>query len=385
MSIDTAVEKLDGLPVQTNWDCIIIGAGPAGSTAAIQIGRKGYRTLLIDKKRFPRSKVCGGCLSGKAVALLNRLQLSNVLEGAIPLDRFVLGVDGRQVSLNSKGGVAISRELLDRRLAAEAMRCGVTFLQGTKATLGGIEEDNRIVHVNKHGNEKQLNAKVVLVCTGLSNPDSQQAVPLIQRVNESSKIGLTSIVSSDIEIPDGTICMSVDANGYLGITRLEDGRINFSACVNQCAIQGENSPATFATRLIKNLGLKPVPELFERKWLGTSKLTRHLTVPAGHRVFVLGDAASYIEPFTGEGIGWAVESSITLQHLIDPAIRNWDHSLALNWDRELSRLLKNRQRTCHAMKFFAGNPKLVSLAIPVLRRVPILSKPIMNAIHGKQQ
>ena len=376
---------LDDFPNRTDWDCIIIGAGPTGSSAAIQLARKGYRVLLIDKKRFPRTKVCGGCLSGKAVAAIKQLELTQVLDGAIPLDKFVLAAGGRQVSLHSHGGVGISRNQLDMRLIDQALQAGVTFLPESRATLGELKANARTVNVTRQGKQDYLNAQVVLVCTGLANPDQQQTVPLVQRIDEHSRIGLTTIVESNCPIERGTILMSVDASGYLGIARLEDGRVNLSACVRQSAVSGDGSPAEYAASHLRAMGWQSIPEIFDSQWMGTPKLTRQLKIPAGRRVFALGDAAKYLEPFTGEGIGWAIESAMALRPIVECAIDGWDDSFISLWDRRLSRLLKRRQRTCYAMKFFAGRSKLVGMTIPVLKRLPSLSKPVMNAIHGTQQ
>ena len=376
--------ELDQLPDQGEWDCIVIGAGPAGSSAAIQLGRRGYSVVLIDKKQFPRTKVCGGCLSGKAVAAIGKLGVSNILDDAIALESFVMGVAGRTVALNSHGGLALSRGQFDNRLKNEAVRHGVVFLPETNAHIGPVIANGRTVLVNRNGQTMNLQGKVVLVCTGLSNPDTNGAVPLEYQVDQGSRIGLTAIVNGNCGIKPGTIYMSVDKSGYLGMVRLEDGRTNMSACVKQDAIQGSGSPSSYAASLIKNMGFEPPADLHESRWMGTTKLTRRLTVAAGERVFALGDAAKYLEPFTGEGIGWAIESSIAVQPFVEQAISRWDESLIGGWDRELSRLLKHRQRTCYAMKYFASRPRLVGLAIPILKRMPVLSKPVMNAIHGKQ-
>lgn len=376
--------ELDQLPDQTEWDCIVVGAGPAGSSAAIQLGRRGYSVLLIDKKQFPRTKVCGGCLSGKAVAAIGKLAVSNVLDEAIALESFVMGVAGRKVRLDSHGGLALSRGQFDNRLKNEAVRHGVVFLPETSANIGQVIANGRTVLVNRNGHKMNLSAKVVLVCTGLSNPDTSGAVPLDYQIDQESRIGLTTIVDGNCGIEPGTIYMSVDKSGYLGMVRLEDGRTNMSACVKQDAIQRTGSPSSYAAGLIRNIGFEPPAELSESRWMGTPKLTRRLTVAAGERVFALGDAAKYLEPFTGEGIGWAIESSIAVQPFVEQAIGRWDESLIGAWDRELGRLLKRRQRTCYAMKLFASRPRLVGLAIPLLKRMPVLSKPVMNAIHGNQ-
>ena len=52
----------------SNWDVTVIGAGPAGTVAAIQLAARGMKTLLLDSKSFPRDKVCGGCLNQPAMA-----------------------------------------------------------------------------------------------------------------------------------------------------------------------------------------------------------------------------------------------------------------------------------------------------------------------------
>ena len=59
------------------WDAIVIGAGPAGAFTALQLARAGARTLLVDRKPFPRAKVCGGCVNARAVAILERAGLGD--------------------------------------------------------------------------------------------------------------------------------------------------------------------------------------------------------------------------------------------------------------------------------------------------------------------
>ena len=55
------------------WDVVIIGAGPAGSTLALELTRQGFEVLLVDRASFPRGKVCGGCLNGNALAALDEV------------------------------------------------------------------------------------------------------------------------------------------------------------------------------------------------------------------------------------------------------------------------------------------------------------------------
>ena len=70
------LEDLDG----TTWDAIVIGAGPSGAMAARRLSLAGARVLLVEKKRFPRLKVCGACLSRAALEELDRAGLRSLVE-----------------------------------------------------------------------------------------------------------------------------------------------------------------------------------------------------------------------------------------------------------------------------------------------------------------
>ena len=103
---------------RTGWDAVVVGAGPAGSVAARELSSRGLRTLLVDRKSFPRNKVCGACVNGRAVAALVQLGLDGILQRshAVPLDRFRVQSCGRQVVVPLPGGVAVTRSALDAGL-----------------------------------------------------------------------------------------------------------------------------------------------------------------------------------------------------------------------------------------------------------------------------
>src|SRR5262249_57070578 len=100
--------QLDG----SRWDAIVIGAGPAGAMAARRLSLAGARVLLVEKKQFPRSKVCGACLSRAALTELHHAGLSSLVEGlgGITLSEFQLRFRGRLLRMDLAGGAAVSRE-----------------------------------------------------------------------------------------------------------------------------------------------------------------------------------------------------------------------------------------------------------------------------------
>src|SRR5262249_54121431 len=122
------------------WEVVVIGAGPAGALAARQAALAGSRVLLVDSKKFPREKVCGACLNGGALAILQSVGLGSVPErlGGKPLKKFDLRSDSRQATLRLPAGVAVSRYRFDAALVEEAIAAGADFLPETFSSVGDL-------------------------------------------------------------------------------------------------------------------------------------------------------------------------------------------------------------------------------------------------------
>jgi geranylgeranyl reductase family protein len=116
------------------FDAIVVGAGPAGSTAALRLARGGARVLMLDRERFPRDKPCGGGLTYRAVRQLP-VAVDPVVEDVV--DRFELGFRYRRRFERSGEGPLVlmtQRRRLDAFLTEQAARAGVEFRDGMRAT-----------------------------------------------------------------------------------------------------------------------------------------------------------------------------------------------------------------------------------------------------------
>ena len=124
--------------MKTRYDAIVIGAGPAGSTAAILLAQAGWSVAIVEKQAFPRRKVCGECIAAPNLQLLDALGLDgafNALAGA-PLRRVALFAGHRKLYADLpactgpyRWGKALGREYLDTLLLQRAAHAGATVLQ----------------------------------------------------------------------------------------------------------------------------------------------------------------------------------------------------------------------------------------------------------------
>ena len=308
------LNELDG----TTWDAIVIGAGPAGAMAARRLSIAGARVLLVEKKRFPRPKVCGACLSPSALTELERAGLGSLATqlGASELSEFHLHFRGRSLRMAMSGGSAISREKLDQALAASAVDAGCVFLDGTLAQVGSASDGVRHVQLSRHGADAQAMARTVLVASGLGQsvvPSEHEPATLVAL---GSRIGAgCRLTSAPAAYSDNAVFMAIGAGGYVGMVRLEDGSLNVAATFDPALVRRMRTPGAAALEVLEEAGAPVVAGLANAEWRGTAGLTRR-TIPLAHdRLFFLGDAAGYVEPFTGEGIAWALASARAVEPL----------------------------------------------------------------------
>ena len=130
------------------------------------------------------------------------------------------------------------------------------------------------------------------------------------------------------------------------------------------------SPGSAASWVLAQAGLPAIEELGSTRWEGTAALTRRTRPIAADRLFLLGDATGYVEPFTGEGIAWALASGRAIAPLAFRAIERWNPHLCDEWDTLHRRLVRNRQLVCRGVMAMLHRPWLADLGFEVLVRLP---------------
>jgi flavin-dependent dehydrogenase len=366
------------------WDVVVVGAGPAGALAAHEVARRGVPVLLVDRAEFPRSKVCGCCINGRALAVLQAAGLGELLTtcGAVPLTTVILAAGGQSARLPLTGMV-LSREAFDAAVVHAAIRAGAGFLPGTHALLRASGK-LQCLHLQQAGRTAEIHARVILAADGLGGGfllrASETSLPA-----PGSRIGAGVVMESG---PDfyrrGVVYMACGREGYVGVVQLEDGRLDVAAALDLAAVRRAGSPGTVVATILAQTGWPALEGVADAPWRGTAALTRHMHRPGIEGVFALGDAAGFVEPFTGEGISWALASGLAVTPLALRAVGGWHPSLLHEWETVHRRIVRDRQRACRTAAFILRRPRLVAGIVHLLCWLPCLSAPVLRALNSRR-
>ena len=356
--------ELGPLHISPCWDVVVVGAGPAGALAAHGLASRGVRVLLVEQRLFPRWKVCGACLSPQALAALKTAGLGDLVaaQGGLSLERLQLGVAGRVNPIALGAGRVLSRSRLDQALLEAAVAVGATVMTGTRAVLGaaatGLEPDREVV-LQKGTARWSVRAKVVLIAAGLSHRAIDKEAEISTSIQPHSRIGAGCVLPGEAaELAPGVLQMAVGQGGYVGLVRVESGEINLACAFDRPMLGSVGGAALLCQKILAEAGFATLPGLKESAWQLTAALSRRTIPLAGHRLLLLGDAAGYVEPFTGEGMGWAITSSLAALPLVLRGLEHWDGAIETEWRRLHRRWVAQKQRSCRVLAVVLRHPRI---------------------------
>ncbi len=329
---------------------VVIGAGPAGASAARVSAAAGLRTIVVERHRLPRDKVCGEACTPRAVRSLARVGLLPRLQdqGHEVLRGHLVSPGG--VVLRAKlppavfGGKALTirRSVLDALLLEEALRCGAELIEGV--AVDGLQRSNGTVRVAL-ANGDRIDASVIVGCDGVHST--------VRRALGVSRPGATRIaqamraVFENVELPDpGALTLVWDKAllpAYGWVFPLPGGCANVGVGVraDRLKARGESLTAVFE----RFLDAPSVREALR----GARPAGRALGCPLPYsaawgpcvfdRALLAGDAAGLVNPLTGEGIDLAMESGELAGEAVADAARGGDFGAAA---------LASHERACEA-------------------------------------
>jgi len=171
--------------------------------------------------------------------------------------------------------------------------------------------------------------------------------------------------------------MIVGRGGYVGMVRVESGALNVAAAVDPARLGG-TPPKDMLADLLVGAGMPLPGGWHQADWRGTPQLTRSAAHMGGERLFRLGDANGYVEPFTGEGMCWAFDGAVAVAPLAAAAVSGWSSDLLEQWEAYCGRTLRPAQRLCRTLAPALRKSWLVGGAVAALQRAPGLAAPLLR-------
>lgn len=305
---------------QTEFDVIISGAGPAGSTCALTLHNSGLRVALLDKDTFPRDKICGDAVSSVAKRILRQINpeletnlldfapKSNITKAKLHSPNF----ETLEFSF-SKTGHCIRRRDFDTWLFDLAKNhTDITVMQGAKVKDAFVQAEQAGVVLD---NGQTLTAKVLVACDGAHSVIAKKLGGF--KVDRKHYSGAVRQYYSNVKGLTGDALEVYFLKGYLPgyfwIFPLSNGEANVGFGMLSETIAKEKIDLKQQLHAIIN----QIPEVRERfaqatpledvKGFGLPLGSRKYNI-SGQRFMLCGDAASLIDPFSGEGIETAMES-----------------------------------------------------------------------------
>lgn len=361
------------------YEVIIVGGGPAGTSAAIHLATRGARVLLAEQKKFPRAKLCGEFISPECLDHFERLGVAESMThagGAQVSETLFYSRRGASVSVPSKWfgagralALGLSRAEMDERLMLRAREAGVHVIEDARAT-GLLIEDGRVrgVRLKVGGSEREYRSLVALDATGRSRalarhiesrgPGERKRAPLV-----AFKAHLEG-ASGNPEYCE----IYFYRGGYGGLSNVEGGLSNLCFIVSARDARDRNGDAEHVMREVLMTNRRAAHTLARAQprseWLGVAleNFGRREPAPA-EGLLAVGDAAAFIDPFTGSGMLMALESG----EIAAQVVAHWlGHSgallslkrLASDYRSRYAERFNARLRVCSVLRRAAFVPRV---------------------------
>jgi flavin-dependent dehydrogenase len=378
----TTQSDLAGGDWDSDWDVVVIGAGPAGALAAHQLAAVGARTLVVDVKRFPRAKVCGGCLNRRGIAALHNAGLASLLDdcGATSVHSLHWIVGSQRARFALPEMRVVDRGRFDEALVRAAIRAGATFLDGTQAWVAAELVDERRSVALKRGSEHgEISARLVIAADGLSRSSVKRVREFRSQVMPHSRIGVGATLPLASSLSPDELTMVVGRHGYVGLVSSGTDRITIAAAMDPGAVAGATVDRVVG-EMLAGAGIQLPAGQPPIAWHGTPPLTSRPHCVAAERLFLIGDASGYVEPFSGEGMAAALESALAVAPLAREAIDNWRPSLVAEWESVQRTVVVESQATCRQLAWILRHGWVAAAAIGLCRAQPWIARSFIRKV-----
>ncbi|MEK6406247.1 MAG: NAD(P)/FAD-dependent oxidoreductase [Acidobacteriota bacterium] len=403
-----------------DYDAIIIGGGPAGSSAAISLSQRGARVLLLEEKRMPRGKLCGEFITPECFAPLERLGVMDRMLAAgarkITGVRLVLATGKSvqthisKISDDAEWAMSLSRARFDQILFDRARETGAVCLEGV-AVKGCVFTDGILRGVEAlslpEGASVRFEAPLIIDASGRN---SRLMLGKRERIagRRGSRLYALKGHFKGVEGIDDQVELYFFPQGYGGMSVVEDGLVNLCFIVDQRALKsaGGDPSSIIEHTLMKNSLARERLQGAEivGKWYSAGPLTFGRRRLERNGVIAIGDASGMIDPFTGTGIQMALRTGEMAADAVFEAIAgqvpsdvsaarvgmamsgtassSFLDSVLACYTRRYEHEFDNRMKVAGLLRAAAFSTPTAGLVARVLERAPRLTSLVLRATRS---
>ncbi len=373
---------------QPTYDAIIIGAGLAGSSAAVHLARRGRCVLLLEKRRLPASKLCGEFLSPEVTASFGKLGVLGAVyaAGAHRITRAVMTAPGGARFMGRLPGTALglSRLRLDKILFDRAREAGAEARDGTsvRAVEGALGEGFCVQATDGEA----FHGRIILGAYGkrgvldraLGRPFLQENSGLVAFKAHYAGAGVA-----------GRIELHAFPGGYCGLSHVEDGLANLCWIGHARHLKdaGGTPEAMLDASLAQNPALAARLRMMRRVSSGFEAISQVSLAPKSafeQSICMIGDAAGMIAPLCGDGMAMALRSAELATPLADVYLDGrigaeaFRAGYAARWQKAFAVRLWLGRRVHRA----AFRPGAAAAVVRAFRLAPPLGRLVMRQTRG---
>jgi menaquinone-9 beta-reductase len=355
------------------FDVAIVGGGPAGSSCAAFCALAGLRTIILEREKFPREKVCGDCLNPSCWPVLERLgvaqRVCDLPHSKLDCVEFV-AIDGHKLVVDLRtaedGEISVKRSLFDDLLLTQARDVGASVREQTIVTAVGQNANWKI----ETAAGESFSARTVIGADG-RNSTVARLCNLLPRP-ERERVAL----QAHIPLPrnfGSRIVLQFLPEGYSGQAPVNETELNL------CLV---GTPPTISK--LRQWAAHHFEIDGDQPWRTITPLTRS-PVPCSHEnLFFIGDAARVVEPFTGEGIYYAIRSGELAADAVAKIFRGKDRGPTLReFTRACDQMYRGRLWINRLARAAVVWPRVGSLFVRAAQVDPSILRLLTKKIVGR--
>jgi geranylgeranyl reductase family protein len=363
------------------FDVIVVGGGPAGSAAATFCARRGERVALFEHARFPRHKPCGNVLNPNCWPVLERCGVADKVR-ALPqfpvAGTMFTTADDRKLQVDRRAHdgrlTAIRRCLLDAALLEHARSSGVTVFENE--TVHRIDAGRQVV-----ARSGRFTARRAIVGADGRHSIVAAAAGLARTVSRGNE---SIAFQGHFPLPqtmDDRVQLHLFPGGYCGVVRVDGDEVNLCIVAGRESVSyRDNCAALFAQTAARNpqfraLDVRPEPA---EPLHCIHPVSRPANTPVRNGVFLVGDALRVIEPFTGQGIYFALRTAELAADAIGRAARP-----EAAYAAAVRRFYRERARTNHWLRWLMYHERVARVVLHTLQGRPRLLARFADNVLGE--